>query len=45
MSGNHPRQMARFATVRQPNTVATDPGTGRVYVTSRTDGTLQLIDP
>jgi DNA-binding beta-propeller fold protein YncE len=40
-----PREFARLPTVRQPNTVAVDPGTGRVYVTSRTDGTLQLIDP
>jgi len=35
----------RFATVRQPNTVAVDPATGRVFVASRTDGTLQLLDP
>jgi DNA-binding beta-propeller fold protein YncE len=39
------REFARFATVRQPNTVAVDPGTGTVFVTSRTDGTLQLINP
>jgi len=32
-------------TVRQPNSVAADPRTGRVLVASRSDGTLQLISP
>jgi DNA-binding beta-propeller fold protein YncE len=45
VSGSAPRQIARFPTVRQPNTVGTDPDTGRVFVASRTDGLLQLIDP
>jgi hypothetical protein len=39
-----PRETPRLPTVRQPNTVAVDPGTGRVFVTSRADGTLQLVD-
>jgi len=39
------RILRRFPTVRQPNTVAVDPVTGRVYVASRKDGTLQIIDP
>jgi len=39
------RILRRFAAVRQPNTVAVDPVTGRVYVASRKDGTLQIIDP
>jgi DNA-binding beta-propeller fold protein YncE len=38
-------EVARYPTVRQPNTVAVDPGTGRVFVGSRTTGELQLIDP
>jgi len=45
VSSATPQELARFATVRQPNTVGTDPGTGRVFVASRTDGQLQLIDP
>jgi hypothetical protein len=45
VSGSAPREVARFPTVRQPNTVGTDPETGRVFVASRTDGQLQLIDP
>lgn len=39
------RVVRRFPTVRQPNTVAVDPVSGRVYVASRKDGTLQVIDP
>ena len=38
-------EVARFHTVRQPNTVAVDPAGGRVYVGSRATGRLQLIDP
>ncbi len=34
-----------FPTVRQPNSVAVDPQTGRVFVASASDGTLELIDP
>lgn len=45
VSGHRPREVARIPTVRQPNSVAVDPTTGRVFVASRVDGTLQLIDP
>jgi hypothetical protein len=34
-----------WATVRQPDSVAVDSVTGRVFVASRTGGGLQLIDP
>jgi DNA-binding beta-propeller fold protein YncE len=37
-------EVARHPTVRQPNTVAVDPTTGRVFVGSRATGELQLID-
>lgn len=33
----------RFASVRQPNTVAADPVTGTVVVASRSDGVLQIV--
>ncbi|CAN5564856.1 lipoprotein [soil metagenome] len=39
------RILRRYPAVRQPNTVAVDPVTGRVYVGSRKSGTLQIIDP
>jgi DNA-binding beta-propeller fold protein YncE len=31
--------------VRQPNSVAVDDATGRVFVAGRTDSQLELIDP
>lgn len=40
-----PEQVANLPTVRQPNTVAVDSVTGRVFVASATDGTLQIITP
>jgi DNA-binding beta-propeller fold protein YncE len=44
-AGDRPRRVRTLPAVRQPNTVAVDPRTGRVVVASRTDGTLQLVDP
>jgi hypothetical protein len=38
------RQQREFPTVRQPNAIAIHEPTGRVFVTSRTDGTLQVYD-
>jgi DNA-binding beta-propeller fold protein YncE len=34
-----------FGAVRQPDTVAVDTTTGRVFVTGRVDGVLQVLDP
>ena len=39
------RVLRTFPTVAQPNSVAVDPVSGRVFVASRKDGTLQLFDP
>jgi DNA-binding beta-propeller fold protein YncE len=39
------RVLRRFPTVRQPNSVAVDPRSGRVFVAGRVDGTLQFFDP
>jgi DNA-binding beta-propeller fold protein YncE len=39
------RLLRTFPSVRQPNSVAVDPRTGRVFVASRRDGVLQLLDP
>jgi len=41
----HPHVLRRFPTVRQPNSVAVDVRTGRVFVTGRTDGELEWFDP
>lgn len=43
--GARPRVLRTFPAVRQPNTVAVDPATGRVFVTGKADGVLQLFDP
>jgi DNA-binding beta-propeller fold protein YncE len=44
-AGGRPHQLARFPAPRQPDTVAVDPRTGRVFVTGTADGVLQLLDP
>jgi DNA-binding beta-propeller fold protein YncE len=41
----HPHVLRRFDTVRQPNSVAVDVSTGRVFITGRTDGELEWFDP
>jgi DNA-binding beta-propeller fold protein YncE len=45
LAGASPREIVRLPTVGQPNTVAVDSATGRVYVAGRADGSLQMIDP
>lgn len=45
LSGGAPREAVRLPTVRQPNTVAVDSGTGRVFVGGTADGVLQFVDP
>jgi DNA-binding beta-propeller fold protein YncE len=39
-----PHRLNAYPTVRQPDAVAVEPGTGRVYV-SGADGVVQLLDP
>lgn len=39
------REVERYPTVRQPNTVTVNPETGRLYITGREQGELQLLDP
>lgn len=43
--GDQPRVGRTFPTVRQPNSLAVDPGTGRLFIASRNAGTLQILDP
>lgn len=45
LSGPEPREIARLATVQQPNTLAVDPKTGRLFITGTTPGVLQVVDP
>ncbi len=44
-AGARPHVLRTLPSVRQPNTVAVNPGTGGAYVTGRADGVLQLLDP
>ena len=39
------REISRYPTVRQPNSVAVDPASGRVFVTGKADGQLQILEP
>jgi DNA-binding beta-propeller fold protein YncE len=45
LEGRTLREIARYPTVRQPNTVAVDPANGRVFVTGKAAGQLQILDP
>jgi DNA-binding beta-propeller fold protein YncE len=45
LSGGAPKEVGRFPTVRQPDSVAVDAGSGRVYIASRIDGIVQTITP
>lgn len=40
-----PRAVASYPTVRQPNTLAVDPKSGRVFVAGKVEGTLQIFHP
>jgi DNA-binding beta-propeller fold protein YncE len=40
-----PAYAARLPTVRQPNTVAVDSATGRLFVTGTDEGVVQIIEP
>lgn len=45
MAGGEPVERYRFATVRQPDSVAVDPRSGRVVVGSSSGAGAQVIDP
>lgn len=45
LEGRTLREIARYPTVRQPNSVAVDTASGRVFVTGKADGQLQILDP
>lgn len=45
ISGDVPRELAAFPTVRQPNSVTVDPADGTVFVGGRANEDLQIIDP
>jgi hypothetical protein len=44
-AGSRPHRLRSFPAVRQPDKVAVDPESGRVYVSGRADDVVQLLDP
>lgn len=44
-AGGLARRLASLPTARQPNSVAADPRSGRVFVAGRDDGTVQILRP
>ena len=45
LSATQPVLASPLPTVRQPNTVAVDASTGRLYITGTADGLLEIIEP
>ena len=45
LEGDALREISRYPTVRQANTVAVDPASGRVFVTGKAEGQLQILEP
>ncbi len=45
LEGRTLREITRYPTVRQPNTVAVDTASGRVFVTGKANGELQILEP
>lgn len=45
LDGEEPRRLDGYPTLRQPNNVAVNPRTGRVFVTGTHGGELQILDP
>lgn len=42
---SEPEEMNRYPTVRQPNTVAVDPASGRVFIAGKAESQLQILEP
>lgn len=40
-----PRELNRYPTVRQPNSVAVDPASGQVFIAGKTESQLQILKP
>lgn len=45
LDGDEPRGIGTYPTVRQPNSIAVNSETGRVYVTGFVNGEVQIFDP
>lgn len=45
LDGKEPRKLDAYPTVRQPNSVAVNPASGRVFAAGERGGELQVFDP
>ena len=45
INGDEPEELERYPTVRQPNTVAVNPESGRVFIGGREESQLQILEP
>ena len=45
ISGGELEELERYPTVRQPNTVAVEPESGRVFIGGREESRLQILEP
>lgn len=45
VDGPEMKKFASYPTIRQPNSVTVDPGSGDVFIASRTEGQLERISP
>lgn len=45
INSEEPEELARYPTVRQPNTIAVNPASGRVFIGGRSESRLQIFDP
>lgn len=45
IGGDKPEELDRYPTVRQPNTVAVEPESGRVFIGGRVENQLQILEP
>lgn len=45
IEGGEPEEMNRYSTVRQPNSVAVDPASGRVFIAGKANDELQVLAP
>lgn len=45
VGSDQPRELNRYPTVRQPNSVAVDPTSGQVFIAGKTESQLQILEP
>lgn len=45
IEGGKPKELNRYPTVQQPNSIAVNPASGRVFIAGKANDELQIIDP